>query len=245
MRFVVFLLVAAATAPPFRGDFESGDLSGWTLELPGPDAARVVTSPVRAGRYAVRIEWNRDQPLVNNGLRSEITHEGTGSVHHDPDRWFAFSQFFPQEWESDPLSMDIVTQWHQSPDRELGEAWRVPPLALGVLGDRFQLEASWDARELTPASGPQGRAVLGLGPIVRGRWIDWVVHVRWSYDRDGLIEVWRDGVQMTRRQGPVGYNDRRDTYFKTGIYKWVGGTAAGRSTVTHRVLFVDEVRFSR
>ena len=41
---------------------------------------------------------------------------------------------------------------------------------------------------------------------------------------------------MLRRQGPLGYNDRRETYFKTGIYKWVGG-----STVARRVLFVDQV----
>jgi hypothetical protein len=46
---------------------------------------------------------------------------------------------------------------------------------------------------------------------------------------------------MVRRQGPVGYNDRRETYFKTGIYKWVSGKAGSRSTVARRVLYVDEV----
>ena len=110
-----------------------------------------------------------------------------------------------------------------------------------MLADRLQFEARWDAREVTPASGVQGRAILAAGPLVRGRWIDWVVHVRWSYGPDGLLEVWRDGVQMLRRQGPVGYNDRRETYFKTGIYKWIGGRAGSRSTVARRVLFVDEV----
>lgn len=233
------LAAAGARAPvPFRGDFESGNLSGWTPELPGPEAARIVTSPVRAGRYAVRIEWDRDQPPVNNGLRSEITREGTGNARTDPDRWFAFSLFFPSDWETDSVSQDVVVQWHQSPDREQGEAWRSPPLALCVVGERLHLEARWDARAVTPAEGPQGKAVLGLGPLARGRWTDWVVHVRWSLGRRGLLEVWRDGERWASRRGPVGYNDRRQTYFKTGIYK-------SRSTVTRRVLFVDEVRFSR
>ena len=89
-----------------------------------------MTSPVRAGRYAVRIAWNRDQPMVNNGLRSEITRQGAGGVHQEPDRWFKFSLLFPSDWQSDPVTQDIVVQWHQSPDRELGEAWRSPPLAL-------------------------------------------------------------------------------------------------------------------
>jgi hypothetical protein len=239
------LALAAAAPAPFRGDFESGDLAGWTPELPAAEAARVVTSPVRAGRYAARIAWDRDQPIVNNGLRSEITRQGAGSVREDPDRWFAFSLLFPADWEVDRMSQDVVVQWHQSPDRELGEAWRSPPLALCVLGDRMHLEARWDARAVTPAEGPQGKAVVGLGPLVRGRWVDWVVHVRWSFGPDGLVEVWRDGVSMASRRGPVGYDDRRQTYFKTGIYKWVGGPAARKTTVARRTLFVDEVLWEK
>jgi len=238
-------LLGLGAASPFRGDFESGDLRGWTTEIPAPEAVQVVTHPVRAGRYALRIEWRKDWPEVNNGLRSEITREGTGGGNHHADRWFAFSLFLPSDWEIDDLSQDVVVQWHQIPDRELGEGWRSPPLALCVLGDRFHFEARWDARAVTPPSGPKGPAVLDAGPIERGRWVDWAVHVHWSFAEGGLLEAWRDGTRVVTRRGPLGYNDKRETYFKTGIYKFVGATPAGTTTVARRVLFVDEVRWKK
>jgi hypothetical protein len=238
------LFLLALGTGGFRGNFESGDLKGWTPEVPAREAARVVTSPVRAGRYALRIEWRADWPKVNNGLRSEITRENAGGAAHHPDRWFTFSLLLPEDWEIDPVSQDVVVQWHQTPDRELGEGWRSPPLALCILGDRFHFEALWDARQVTPQSGPQGKVVLDAGPIERGRWVDWAVHVHWSYGEDGLLEVWRDGTRAVTRRGPLGFNDRRETFFKTGIYKWVS-TENGTSAVTRRVLYVDEVRWKK
>jgi hypothetical protein len=39
---------------------------------------------------------------------------------------------------------------------------------------------------------------IDLGPVVKGKWIDFVVHVRWSDGDDGVREYWRDGVLMGR-----------------------------------------------
>jgi predicted transcriptional regulator len=93
-------------------------------------------------------------------------------------------------------------------------------------------------------SKPDGSKSKNLGKYETGLWTDWVFHVKWSWESDGLLEVWKNGKKVIHYEGPIGYNDRRGVYFKTGIYKWVWKMTPERdhSTTTKRVTYVDEVR---
>jgi hypothetical protein len=73
------------------------------------------------------------------------------------------------------------------PDRELGEGWRSPPLALCVLGDRFQFEALLECAGRSPQpSGPPGEGRVGpLVPSSRaagwiGSFTSLVLRRRWA-----------------------------------------------------------------
>jgi hypothetical protein len=36
-----------------------------------------------------------------------------------------------------------------------------------------------------------------LAPVVRGRWVDWLVHIKWSSNPSvGLFEIWMDPPQV-------------------------------------------------
>ncbi|HEX2972956.1 MAG TPA: polysaccharide lyase, partial [Tepidisphaeraceae bacterium] len=229
----------------FLGDFESGDLKGWGLESPGDDRCRIVTEPVRSGKYAVRFECTKDQKDVANSKRCEIVQMNSGGPNNaNRDCWFGWSLYIPKDWESDPQSPENVTQWHELPDTEIGETWRSPPLALAVKGEQFNFHVRWDSRAKTPGNNPEGTENLPAGGIERGQWTDWVLHIRWSFEKDdGLIEVWKNGQKIITRKGPNGYNDRRETYFKAGVYKWEWKSNPRNSITSRRVIYVDEVRF--
>ncbi len=61
-----------------------------------------------------------------------------------------------------------------------------------------------------------------LGPYETGVWTDWVMHVKWSYDQDGIAEVWKDGRKVIDQSGPNAFNDARGPFFKMGLYKGWG-----------------------
>lgn len=69
------------------------------------------------------------------------------------------------------------------------------------------------------------------------RWVDWVVHVHWSYQADGLVEVWQGGKLIGSYRGPNSFNDGQEMYLKVGDYVW-----AGFAGTQQHVSYVDEVR---
>ena len=80
----------------------------------------------------------------------------------------------------------------------------------------------------------------------RGRWVDWVFHVRWSAGDDGFIEVWRDGEQIVDDTGVNCVPAEFAPYLKFGIYKWPWSSdeGAAASSITRRVMHFDEIRIA-
>ena len=240
--FLLALLWAAAGVRSgpilFQSDFESGDLSGWKEERCCDYSIQVVDSPARAGKHAARFEVRKDQPNVSNSKRAEIK---LGSVPPESERWYAFSILLPEGHRADP-STEIVAQWHAVPDFDEGETWRTPPLALETEDGSWKIHRRWDARTVTPDNTPEGKATDTIGPCEEEKWVDWVFRVKWSWKEDGLIEVWKDGEQVLRHEGPNAYNDEYGTYFKMGIYKWLYKIDPENCPSARRVVYIDEVR---
>jgi Ca2+-binding RTX toxin-like protein len=53
--------------------------------------------------------------------------------------------------------------------------------------------------------------------IVRGKYYDMTIQVKFANDESGFLDVWRDGVQIVDYDGPMGYG--ADVYWKYGIYR--------------------------
>ncbi|MGI6454067.1 MAG: polysaccharide lyase [bacterium] len=226
----------------FTGDFESGDLSGWNRETCCDHSVNVVQEPVRAGKYAVRVEVRRDDPDVSSSKRSEIKQPREPQVKCE--RWYGFSIYLPEDYIQDHLP-EIVTQWHGSPDMDDGEVWRSPPLALITQNGNWRINWRWDADKIMKSNRSDGNEYQDIGPYEKGKWTDWVFHVKWSWEDDGLIEVWKDGEKVMDYHGPSAYNDDHGVYFKTGVYKWVWKRSSENnpSTTDVRVIYLDEYRF--
>jgi hypothetical protein len=233
------------------GDFESGDLTGFDAEVCCSDSVLVIAAPkkigstvapVRAGRYAAQFNLRNSDPDVSSSRRSELR---LGTVKPDSSRWYAFSIYLPVDWEIDEDSYDIIAQWHDSPDFDLGETWRSPALNLQVAAGNWKINRRWDPNPVTYDNTPGpggGTESIGLGPFSKGVWTDWVIHVNWSYENNGVLEVWKNGELVLMREGPNTYNDQTGPYLKLGIYKPDWKYDPAESTTSRRTLYIDEVR---
>jgi hypothetical protein len=76
-----------------------------------------------------------------------------------------------------------------------------------------------------------------LAPLVRGRWYDFVFHVRWSSSRSGFVEVWVNGVLVLRRIATPTLYTGQSVYLKQGYYR----SAFDATTVVYQ----DDIRRAR
>jgi len=54
-----------------RFDFESGDFSGWIKRFAASDSGKIVSKPIRRGRYAARFELRAGDD-TGDGIRAEV-----------------------------------------------------------------------------------------------------------------------------------------------------------------------------
>ncbi|MCK4291563.1 MAG: polysaccharide lyase [Planctomycetes bacterium] len=222
----------------FIGDFETGDLKGWRVSGNAPG---ITGNPKRAGKYAMKTSLDRRKDKV--AYRTEVS--GPGS-EVGKEYWYGFSIFLPDDYVVDDV-WEIVAQWHGVPDFKAGEDWRNPVMALSTDGGRWELINRWDAKFNTFEGGKRkygGTKRYDLRAYRRGVWTDWVVHVRWSYGPDGLLEVWKDGKKVVEQNGPNAFNDKKGPYFKMGLYKGWKDPKRSSDVVSRRVLYHDEFRMA-
>jgi len=199
---------------------------------------RVVRSPVRNGRASLEVSLDR----ASGEHRTDFYLRGLGERSRvGGESWYGFSVRFPEDWEPDTQN-ELFAQWVRTTETPSG-----PQLALYVIGEDCVLRKRWD-RDPDDGASEIRHADLWRGSLLadRGRWIDWVLRVRWSKGADGSLELWKDGTSLVRDTGPNCYNDGGDEapYFKFGIYKWPWAQPPGEtpSTVAARRLHFDEIR---
>ena len=153
--------------------------------------------PVRAGKKATRFEL-RHGDCGGDGMWDDCTGD-RGRVEkivtNDFDRvgqesWYGFSVYVPDQLKDiDPAGTDIF-QW-----KVVG--WRDPLAYLGL----------WRGH-LTFNMGAVQRERCGIMPLyeMRNKWTDFVFHVKWSRDDDGVVEFWINGSQERHKCSFNGIN---------------------------------------
>jgi len=196
-------------------------------------------SVAKTGRYALRVELRRDDKVIARGKRAELRlfAEKTPNV----ERWYKVSYFLPNDYKSDSM-YEILAQWHEMPDRILGEDWRSPPLSLLTQDGKWKFRILWATDPVNTNRTISGTKMLDLGEVQTGRWVEWVFHLHFSHQEDGFLQIWKDGKQIVDEHGPNYYNDRKGPYFKVGMYKsgWV--KTFRKSEVSNRVFFIDDIK---
>ena len=213
--FVGPFITSSYASLTFEGDFETGDLGYFDTNGIPPT---VTSSLSRAGTYAME-SW-----IEPGEIRSEV--EGPWA-NVGEEYWYGFSIFLPEDFIVND-NWEILAQWHGYPDFDIGEDWRCPVMALLTSNPNYTsswgkwtLNLRYDSKENTIVGGKEvyeGENTFELGAWETGVWTDWVFHVRWSYESDGLLEIWKNGVKILYYKGPNAFNDAEGPYFKMGIY---------------------------
>lgn len=185
-------------------------------------ALKYVSNPVFSGSRAARFEVRKDEPLVKNGKRSEVTiiH---GSQLPGRDMWYSYAIYFPENYRYDS-KQEVLNQWYQD---------RTPATALRAEDDRIYLHTGNEYE-------PDNRVEFDLGPINKGIWNTFVFHIIHSHSPDGLVEVWRNGVKLLTRKGGNMYDVGIMPKFKLGVYK--SAFKYGTSDVDRRIVYYDNIK---
>ncbi len=207
-----------------KADFETGDLSQLKMQKALEDSITLVTEPVRSGKFAAKTLLRNTDPETNGGQRSEFS-DGRRStkIEMGKDYWYGLSIFVPEDFQSRSESNAVLFQWHTQ------QGGPSPVLAIRILGDEWLITGN--------AVATEKKRVLARLPLVKGRWVDWVVHAKWSEKIDGFWTIWKDGVEVVNERNIVTqYPETLGPYAKFGQYHSVS------KDVPINVVYFDEYR---
>jgi hypothetical protein len=189
--------------------------------------------PIRAGKQAFRHWVNRC------GERSELAMRRTviGNTY-----WYGWSMYIPANWQNPSDAYDILAQWATYPTPRNGR------FACGANGS-YIVRNSEDITFRLQFKGEKTDSECIRYPLakladVRGKWVDFVMHVKWTGNTDGFTKLWvkvGDGAytQKVDYKGRTFWNDEGDgPYFKMGLYKG----DPNFSGAAPRYLYTDEYR---
>lgn len=196
----LFLLANMASAEViWRADFETGTTEQWKSP-PKSDAVKVVTSPVREGKFALRIDGTNAAKRGDND-RIEFQHQpkppGTAE---GTERYFGWSVFLPQKLTKDHHCLGYFE-------------------ARNIWSQLMSFEASGeDIRYSTRV--PYALHWTGKGKLTPNRWHDFAVHVFWSRDpKKGFVEVWFDGENVVPKTMTATLKDENPAFFQIGLFR--------------------------
>ena len=206
---------AVAGREVFVGDYETGDFGQWDTcqtatvnsgcgGFTGDRTMRIVTDDVRQGRYAAQFDIGPgDVPDFGGGERAEVRSDAAGAVVKEGDeRWYQWSMKFPADFPNPTGVWFIVMQWHAGDGS--------PPLAINI-SDSGTVDIGGD--------GLKGEPHPTIGPVRRGEWVDYTLHVKFSRDHDtGFVEAWENDRQTVPRTDRASMTSDSN-YLKQGIYR--------------------------
>lgn len=224
-------MASSSSAPPvgsrllFVGDYETGDFGQWdicqtaTINAPctefgrGDRTMRIVTDDVRQGHYAAEFEVRPgDVPAFGGTERAEVRSDAAGAVVSEgAERWYQWSMKFPAGFRNPTGEWFIVMQWHAGAGS--------PPLAINV-SNKGTVDIGGDAVDAD--------RVRTIGPVRRGEWVDYTVHVKFSRSADaGFVEAWENGKQTVDRTARATMSGA-SLELKQGIYRDTGAPTSLR-----------------
>lgn len=194
-------------------DFES-QFSGLEMQTPPtPYAISRVTDIVRRGKYSARFELRQGEKWKNS-YRSEYMELFNAS--YDKEYWYGISIYIPSSF---PIhdNRNVIMQWHAQPD--IGEVSRSPVLSFKYINGNLLFDVRHSTKKIQERNDAQIIPIGEIQSFEKGKWADFIINVKWSYDKAGFVNIFMNGRRIVHYIGPVGYNDDKGPYVKFGIYR--------------------------
>jgi len=244
---------AAIAAITFSGDWEKG-LTGkgnWKYIQAMDTTSRFtrVTSPVRQGMYAARVEVRPgDDPIGSSGNRAEalVMTDANGIALNETEssgtQYFAFSFRLDSSWRPPAADADgawaIIFQLH-GPDN-LGASPAVDVSVLNHLSIGFY---SGDLDSAAKSVRYRSYA-LSDSSLNIGHWVDLVLKITFVKDFTGSVTAWRRNEGQTGFVQELQVNNVPTLQYKSslggvGAHYWKHGLYCAKQTSITNVLWID------
>jgi len=225
----------------FVGDFEQGNFNNFHLLVPDTSVnTKVVTKPVRKGKYALK-NLLRPDDYIFNGYRVELSVYNCAKYHTSV--YYGFSIMIDSAYTDQEFN--LISQWQDLPNYVQGEDWAStpvlhgspPPVALIYVNGELQLK-------MNDVPTPNSETYLVGNPqsIIKGKWYDLVFHFYWSDDDAGFVEAWVDSQPITPYNGNDYKFYKRNLYSRSGNYFKFGQYRGKDKTANTNVIYFDEVK---
>ena len=201
------------------GDFETGDFSQYAdkLEAEGTESAkRIVTSPVRNGKYATELTIHNVPS--NDTYRAELKTqlEGNGGrikfLWDGPEYWLGFSFLI-----NEPMVHNHTYFQIHAPNEAPGSECDYAGNTFSVWADNEDsnsISRDVAVRVIENGGISDGKGAGSNNELIHeyelplGEWQDYVVHFKLSTTGDGFYKVWKDGQVIYDKSGLTNVNYR-------------------------------------
>lgn len=200
---------------PALSKLPAAGLAGSTAA--GENAIRFgpASDPLDSARNAFVVNVHANDPLTAGGKRCEAVALPTAAtgLPQNENFWYAF-RIMPWVGMEARSGSALLTQWHVQGFN--------PFLSLVLKDGRLGFTARYNANTAaTQANSTTIQLWRDSAPAER-RWSTFVVQAKISpFTSDNpYVRIWRDGVLIVNRNGPIGYNSTGIGYAKIGYYHW-------------------------
>ena len=168
----------------------------------------LVVNHRRGDPYKARITKDLTYTNSLNTHRSEMSF----STPQQPPigwRWMAVSIYIPTDFCDDNSPMTIGFNTKASPDDY------PTPFRLDVRNGRYYVVRA----NIQGNGSVNGEVTTDLGPIDKGKWIDWVQNRNFQMSSSGFLRLYKDGILVYSYNGPnwvTGRNRAPEGYVPQG-----------------------------
>lgn len=239
--FSSFLLLLSGNIAFAQVDYDhGGEVSRnkfsdrYTLHSADLQNLQWVKDPAGSERIVLSARIQNTDQKIYGGIRTEISPRN--EYIREGVRWYAFSVYFPQDWEFHSYPT-VVAQLHTSQKNTILS----PPVSFVANGDRLDLELNFNQRHIIdqdPATkNNSAHQRVKLEKIVRDKWNCFVIRADWSYmPGKGALRIWMNGENVyDASNSPNSYETWLGNYPKVGLY------SPGRMAVKQRLIYMDFV----
>ena len=187
----------------FDGGFETNDHSqwsdlSWNLDRPESEQFEIVTDIVRNGNYAAKMTvHDGDEFLDTGGERIQLERPHAHDEHEGNEYWYSWSTYFPSDWQNLTGAPDddwlLIADWHATGDPDFANVCQ--PFQIEINGNNA-LTAKMLTGDVTGYDCYDGSGSafnddeIIVNSVELGKWNDFVVHIKWTVDDNGVAEVW-------------------------------------------------------
>ena len=202
--------------------------------------------PVRFGAYSERFEVRPgDCGVTENGHhsdcetdreRSEMDSQKDMKFGNGDEYWYRWSIYFPHEYDT---MYPVHMTYGQFKQIGCDPVFSFNVMEFGtVSGPAFYAYMSSKYSRLSKSS-----KFNLLTQDYKGKWLDIVVHARWSHSEDGWFKVWLNGKQKVNYVGRTAWC-YDGIYFKYGIYR-TGVSSVAKKSKTTTIVYYDGIGMSK